>query len=327
MSVDVAFVTGAHGGLGFGHAARCLHVARLVRQSGLSCGLFGSFSAEALTWIRGVAPDIAVEDEAKAGKPVVAVVDRLFDHDDAELLDVAAIDGFLAKGSRVVAIVSGTSLPRLPDKVVIVGYQPTAEVPAGRNVHWGLDYAPVPPGAGPMRTRRRDAASALVALGGHRDFAPLGVVCRALASVSGITAVKILVSPVALGGLPSDLGLGVHQRATILSNVADVLEILAEAGVVIASYGNLVFEALAVGAPVSVVGQKPFQIALAERLAAFGLCVNAGGASPGREAEIAEAIGETLERRDALSAAARKAVDGRGFERTAGLIVEAARHG
>jgi spore coat polysaccharide biosynthesis predicted glycosyltransferase SpsG len=327
VSVDVAFVTGAHRGLGFGHAARCLHLARLVRQAGLSCGLFGSFSAEALTWIRGVAPDIVVEDEAKAGKPVVAVIDRLFDHDDAESVDVAAIDDFRAKGSRVVAVVSGTSLPRVPDEVVIVGYQPTAEALLGNNVHWGLDYAPVPPGAGPMRTRRRDAASALVALGGHRDFAPLGVVCRALASVRGVITVKILVSPVALGALPSDLRLGAHQTATVLSNVSDVLEILAEAGLVIASYGNLVFEALAVGTPVCVVGQKPFQIALAERLASFGLCVNAGGVAGGREAGVAEAIGETLERRDALSAAALKAVDGRGFERIAGLIVEAAGHG
>jgi spore coat polysaccharide biosynthesis predicted glycosyltransferase SpsG len=94
---------------------------------------------------------------------------------------------------------------------------------------------------------------------------------------------------------------------------------------VIASFGNLVYEALSLGAPVCVVGQKAFQISLSEKLAALDLCVSAGAATPGREADIRSAIERTLDHRDALSQRALAAIDGRGFERIAGMIVEAAR--
>ena len=326
MTVDVAFITGANSGLGFGHAARCLHLASIVRASGLSCGMYGNFSPEASARIKAFAPDVFVGSDTGMGLPRIAVVDRLSDSDDAESADIAAIETCRSKGVRVICIVSGITLPKLPADVKIVGYQPSSIESAG-NVNWGLDYAPVPPQAIDLRGQTRDRSRALIALGGHSDLAPLSVICRALATIRDISTIDILMSPVAADKTPADLKLGAHQTVTIRSAVPDILPLLAEAGLVIASLGNLVYEALALGAPVCVVGQKSFQVSLAERLSALDICVSAGAAIPEREAEIQKAIQRTVTRSADLSARALAAIDGRGFERIAGMIVETARHG
>lgn len=326
MTVDVAFITGANSGIGFGHAARCLHLARMVRADGLSCGMLGSFSAEALARIKAFAPEVVVGSDGEIGTPRVAVIDRLSRPDDAESADLAAVETCRSKGIRVLCILSGTTLPELPADVMVIGYQPSSIQSAGR-VRWGLDYAPVPPDAAALRGKPRDRAHALIALGGHPDLAPLTVISRALAAVEDIKTVEVLISPIAAGTKPDDLEFGMHQRVAIRSAVPDVLPLLSSAGLVIASLGNLVYEALALGAPVCVVGQKAFQTSLSEKLAALDLCVSAGAAIPGREADIRNAIEQTLERRDALSQRALAAIDGRGFERIAAMIIEAARHG
>jgi hypothetical protein len=303
-----------------------MHLARLVQASGLSCGLFGEFSTEALARIKASAPDISVGTDDEAGLPRVTVVDRLFDSDDAESVDLAAIETCRSKGVRVLCIVSGTLVPKLAADVLIVGYQPSS-VENADNVHWGLDYAPVPPEAIDRRGTTRDRVRALIALGGHQDLDPLAVVCRALAPIKDIETVEILMSPVATDTKLANLELGAHQSVTVRRGVPDVMTLLAGAGLVIASFGNLVFEALAVGAPVCVVGQKAFQTDLAGKLAALDLCVSAGEVASGREADIRAAIERTLAQREDLSRRAQAAIDGRGFERIAGMIVEAARHG
>lgn len=327
MSVDVAFITGANSDLGFGHASRCLHLARLAQGAGLSCGLFGAFSAEASGRIKAYGPDITVGTEDEAGQPRVSVVDRLFDPDDADSVDVAAIERFRSRGAKVLAIVSGTSLPDVPGDVIVIGYQPAKSDALADNVRWGLEYAPVPPGVGRVGGCKREASQALVALGGHDGFAPLLTVCAALASVSRITTVELLVSPVARDAVPHDLRIGKHQSLVKHRDVPDVLALLARAGIVIASYGNLMFEALAVGGSVCVVGQKQFQIDLAGRMATLGLCIDGGATAADRTSAISDAIERTLDRREELSRRAAGAVDGAGLERIAGLIVEAARHG
>jgi spore coat polysaccharide biosynthesis predicted glycosyltransferase SpsG len=255
----------------------------------------------------------------------VAVVDRLRDPDDAESVDFAAIESLRMKGAKVVCIASGTKLPDLPDDVLIFGYQPTTVRDHRGNVRWGFDYAPVAPGIELAIRSARDDRCVLVALGGHEDFIPLVTVCKALSLVEAVKTVQILISPVVGAPIPKNIRAGMHQVVVVRHNVANVLELIAESGLVIASYGNLVFEALAVGTPTCVVGQKRFQTELAERLAMLGLCINAGPAIAGRDPEISAAINRALDRRGALSRSGMSVVDGRGLQRIARAIAEAAR--
>lgn len=291
----------------------------------MSCSLVGSFSPEVQGRLRKLAPDVKISAEDHGfDRPRVAVVDRLADTDDAESVDMEAIHGLRDRKIPTVAIVSGTQLPALGPHVVTIGYQPSNVILPNENAHWGLAYAPVPPGIEKARQQIRDNSRALVALGGHPDFAPLKTVCTALAPVRSITTIDVLLSPAAGQAQPRNLPVSMSQTVKILSGVPDVLGLLAGAGLVVASFGNLVFEALATGAPTCVIGQKTFQTELAKRLAALGVCEAAGAAEPGREAAITKAVERTLARRVELSKRASAAVDGHGLERIADLIVEAA---
>ena len=104
-------------------------------------------------------------------------------------------------------------------------------------------------------------------------------------------------------------------------NIPDVAPLIERAGMVLVSAGNLAYEALALGAPVCLIGQKPFQLDLAEGLAARNMAVNAGLLSEITVEELVLSLEDTLGRSETLSALSAKQVPINGLPRLVETIL------
>jgi spore coat polysaccharide biosynthesis predicted glycosyltransferase SpsG len=147
----------------------------------------------------------------------------------------------------------------------------------------------------------------------------------ALAHVETVKAVDILLSPVNPAQPDASL-LRPDQTLTTHSAVPDIVPLLSHAEVVLASYGHLGYEALALGRPVCLIGQKRFQAAYAERLQQAGLAVAAGLVEALQPAALAAALRETFAASGRIAAMARRHIDTRGLQRTADLILDTYAH-
>ena len=322
--LDVLFFTHARVDTGFGHAARAGQLARLLKMCDprLDIGFAGDFTPGARAFLAAGGAAFA-EDDAHAR---VGVYDRMDDPEHPELWDAAALDAARARCARLVFMANGLSRPALPAGVIAIGYKPGGPPPSPPDLYWGLQYAPVAAYMLPEAPVAREPRRALVALGGAGGAAALATVLGALARIAEITEVDVLDSPVKPLHV-SAAPLRVDQELTVHRGVARVTPLLARAGVVVASYGHLAYEALACGAPVCLVGLKRFQADYAARLAARGLAVAGGRLGEVDSAALTDAVRTTLAQADALSAAARRAVDGHGLDRVADLILNLCRAG
>ncbi|HTH15883.1 MAG TPA: hypothetical protein VL974_04460 [Magnetospirillum sp.] len=312
---DLLFVVDALPETGFGHAARCLALAGMMRDGrpGLAIAFQGRFSEGARARIAEAAPGISIVSPDQAIAAQVCVVDRM-----AAPLDIDAVDRDLAAGlaqrcGRLVHISSGTRDPRLPEDWLVVGYHPGGPAPVPPRLLWGLDFVPTDIGE-PLDHVVRDPKRLLVALGGYQMPGAVTRVLAAAALVPEIAAIDVLASPVAdetvdCGVLRPDQSLTVHR------NVPSVFPLIAAAGTVLASMGNLAYEALALGTPACLIGQKQFQSDIARVLDRMGLAVAGGMLAEQDVAGLAAGLSATMERAPALSGAASAAVPRDGLRK------------
>lgn len=309
---------------GFGHVARCLQLAQLgtaalgtAAPGPLEVAFQGSYSEAAARRIREVLPEAALRPEETLADADVAVFDRLGDPDElnshAEALAAKVAD----RTDRLIYIASGTEAPRLPADALCVGYQPGGPPSAPPDLLWGWHYAPVAPDILSHRGTVRDPDRVLVALGGNRGDAPLHLAMAALARFRAIRRIDVLLSPVVE---TADLQAGAHQSVYRHGNLPSVGPLLARAGLVIASFGNLAYEALALGTPVCLLAQKAFQHDLARTMSDLGLAVDAGSADDTDDPALATAIARTRALAPTLTERGPATVDGLGLQRIAGLI-------
>jgi len=320
--IDVLFFCDADAYVGFGHAARCLHLARLLktRKASLQIAFQGHFSNGALHRMMTAAPDIRILSPTDIDATTVGVIDRMTDPADPDVWDPVLTDQVRARCSRLICIASGITVPRLPEGAICIGYQPGGPPANPPSVLWGFEYAPV---AGTHVTGRkieRERGTALVAFGGSRDDVALRLTGAAFSRLPGIRRVEVLKSPVFAGDLPR-LACRPDQEVVWHENVESVVPLLSRASVVVTSYGNLAYEALVVGAAVCLLGQKPFQVRLAQRLEGLGVAVAAGLVSETDEMALADRIALTLEHAEVLKKRAVEILDGRGLDRIADVIL------
>ncbi len=318
MSLDVLFVTDANVQTGFGHVARCLAIARLLDPA-LGLGFQGVYSAGARARIKTSFPGAQILEPGDVPPTAVAFIDRLAHPDVLDADDPAFVEEVEARAGHVILLSSGTRSPTLPEGVVCVGYQPADVTPHPPHLLWGFAYAPVPAGLVDEPGPPREASRLLIALGGHPDDTLLRRVLGEVASIASIRDVDVLLSPVmAMGSDPYRVGS--DQTLQLHRDVPSVAPLLRHAGAVIASYGNLVYEALALGAPVCVVGQKAFQVALGDALARRDLVVCAGAVAALEAGVFRAALEDTFAGASRRGALGRSAVDGQGLARLAALI-------
>jgi spore coat polysaccharide biosynthesis predicted glycosyltransferase SpsG len=303
---------------GFGHAARCLQLARLCKGLG-PLAFQGSFSQVALARIEAERLDITLLRPDEEAHARVGVIDRMSEPTDMNAYDSQVTATLRATCHQLLYICSGTILPPAAPDVHVIGYQPADVAPLPDHVRWGLEYAPVSASLLESVGPERDRESVLVALGGHPDDGPLRALLGVIASLPEIIRVHVLLSPV-MGQRDEAYRVGAHQTLRCHQNVPSVAPLLGQAGLVVASFGNLVYEGLALGAPLCVVGQKDFQVTLAEAMAVRGLVTCGGNVLALNAAALKAALELTLTQRDELSQLGPETVDGLGLERIANII-------
>jgi spore coat polysaccharide biosynthesis predicted glycosyltransferase SpsG len=317
---DIVFYTHGLPETGFGHAARCAKISALIKKkrSRTMMTFAGEFSDSARAWLQSFgAIDVFCVEPAPA---TVGIYDRMDDIENPEVVDYRRLQFLLDRCSRVILFANGRVIPDVPEGVTVIGYKPAWVSPQPPRLYWSLEFAPVAEEASTTATLRAPGR-ALVALGGARGSTGLRTVMNAIAALPQISFVDVLDSPVNPLTPETDWLRG-DQKLQTHRGVASVSPFLWRAGLVIASYGHLGYEALACGAPLCLVGQKTFQALYADRLAERGLCVSAGLLANLTVEQLASALASTLASAEALSSAARKAVDGRGLERIVGIILD-----
>jgi spore coat polysaccharide biosynthesis predicted glycosyltransferase SpsG len=116
---------------------------------------------------------------------------------------------------------------------------------------------------------------------------------------------------------------GLRRRVDIRHNIAEMWRAMADSDIAVSAGGNTLFELAATGTPAIVLCEEVFEVETADRLEAYGTCVNLGYSGNYDGVKLAKTIRELLLDRDRIrqmSAAGQKLVDGRGAERVSGII-------
>ena len=316
----ILFRFDANEAVGFGHAARCLKIASRLSAAGFQCMFAGNVSDGARQAMGQTDGSTLVIDPHSYPQFDLCVMDLMADSEDPEAVNWEEVGRWRNRDGRLVYIHSGLTVPDFPPEVVVIGYHPSAVQPVPRNVHWGVDFSPIERAEIPSDMKITKKSGVLVALGGAPDWSVHEQVVHTLLSRLPDKRIDILGSPV----IPGQPGFaGNEHRLRFHLRVPSVYPLIMEAELVIASFGNLCYEALHLGAKLIVVGQKQFQIECGKLLECNGYCVSAGG---GRnlETNLVAALGVVRDKGEELSAAGREAFDGRGIERIAHLIAETA---
>lgn len=324
--VDLRFVVDATVQSGFGHAMRCLQLAQQVTAAVPQVRtLFqGSYSPAAHAHILDVLGVDGIADPDAPIQAAVSVIDRMSDAVDINAWDDGLTRSVAAASGSTIAIFSGDRPPALPPGVIGIGYQPIDADAKIDGWFWGFDYAPVssnfvelPAGM----ARRPQRGRLLIALGASPDLD--GVRCAVDAALANgmVDGIDVLLSPLH----ENDAGLRDSfdsSRVVWWSQVADIRPLLLNAEVVMTSYGNLGFEALALGRPVCFLAYKVFQARMAERMAERGVAVNAGIVGQSSVATFSAALSKAFENTADLSRKSRTLFDGKGLDRIRDMIVQ-----
>lgn len=317
------FVCDAHVAAGMGHGSRCARLAEIVsRQTpGTKMAFQGSFSDGAIALMTEIAGDIPFLSSDETVTADTVFVDRMASTQDPEAYPADIVEKLQSNGARIVYMASGVTVPPLPEKAVCVGYQPSSIVSAPPYLYWGIEYAPTFE-IGNQHTTEvlREADRAFIALGGAPDNCALRLVLEAVSMIADIKNVDLLGSPVN-SPIVETPPVGAHQTLHCHDTGREIPFLLGRAGLVLASFGNLGYEALAAGAAVCLVGQKQFQADLAGLLQNQGLVVSVGLIEERSLNEVIDSIQSTIMRSNELSAMARRLVDGQGLNRIARIIL------
>jgi spore coat polysaccharide biosynthesis predicted glycosyltransferase SpsG len=315
---DYVFVCDGNPQVGFGHASRAIQLASLLAREGNPAIAFaGTYSDEVRGRIGAGVPAALIVDAAAIPRGAVAVYDTMDDPEDPSVYDAARLASVRAASVRTVFLANGLAPPALPEGIVCVGYKGDrpAVVPAG--VHWGFEYAPVVLDGAPRRPA--EPGRILVSLGGASDPAGMRLVLAALAAAAQVARIDVLVSP-ANASRPDAALLRPDQTLQVHSGVPSVAPLVTAAEALVASYGHLAYEAIALGRPCCLIGQKRFQAEYAAHLARLGLAVAAGTVEAGSPGALSARIAETVALGPRIARTGPTRIDGRGLERVAGIL-------
>ncbi len=239
------------------------------------------------------------------------------DIENPEIFSVKLVNKIKKKSQYFVFMANGLSLPRINyDKyTILIGYKVGGMTNHSNNVYWGLDYAPV--NFKEKNTRLKN--NILIALGGAKGPRATNKILKALSLVEDIKTIDFLESPVNPVNINLKL-LRPNQVITKHKNLPEIQTILSKAGAVLASYGHLAYEAMALGCPLCLFNHKVFQNEYAKNLEKESLCYSGGLLSTLSYEEIACTIKKTIKNANFLSSNSIRKIDGKGLERIASII-------
>jgi spore coat polysaccharide biosynthesis protein SpsF len=209
--------------------------------------------------------------------------------------------------------------------------------PEGAELLFGPEYTPIPPdlvaaAAGARERGRADGGRVLVVFGGSDPAGLTPGVCRGLLAAGAGTDVDAVIGPLVsdeVRGRAEEVAAASAGRLSLHSRLPSLAKLFAAADLAVSAGGITKYELALFGVPSVLVAVADNQVASAEGMAALGACTYVGRAfgrdSVGADRLVAEAAGllGDAARRQAISAAARRAIDGRGAERVAERIIAA----
>ena len=320
MSI-VVFRLDANSSVGFGHAARCTKIAKRLATLGFRCVFAGDFSKGAKQAILNNDQKIEFIEKINQVDCDVCLMDLMVDSEDPEAIDPLEIEKWKSCSRQLIVIHSGLSVPAVPDDVIVIGYQPRDHAFVKPGIYWGEIFAPIDRSEIHCNLGEAEHVDVLVALGGAPDWSIHERVVSVLRRFNSGMMINVLGSPV-IPGNPSFAD--AQDNVKFYVGVPSVYPLLSQADFVIASFGNLCYEALHLGAKLVVLGQKKFQVDCGNLLAAKGYCLSVGGVQEGFDQRLSDCFRVLRRDGERFSEAGKKAFDGRGIERIASLIAERA---
>jgi len=313
---DIAFYTHAIPETGFGHAARCVNTVKVLQDKykGLDIVFIGKFSKSATTWINSQV-SIKFVDSAYSS---TAVYDRMDDTEFPDRFSECNINYIKNKCNKLIFYANSPVRPNLSDEIIIIGQYLNENDTNNKNLFFGLKFAPTIKNNN-INFIKKLKNNIFIALGGAKGINNLNKCLEAIASIDYIKTVDILESPLnPING--KTFQLRANQKITYLSNLPNIENSLLRAGIVLASYGHLGYQALAQGAALCLIGQKQFQAEYAENLEKSSLCISAGLINNVSVENIIVAIEKTIFQAATLSSNAKQKVDGQGLQRIADIV-------
>lgn len=316
---DILFFTHANEKTGFGHASRCSKIAKKLKleRPELKVGFCGDFIDSAKNLIQDTCSPVFTDNlECKIG-----IYDRMDDTERPEIWDKNYLNMLIDAADECIFFANGLSKPLLPPNVTCIGYKLGKTAHSPPSCFWSLEYAPVEIKENiEAKNAKREQGSILIALGGGVGNDATNKALQAITEIAEVKEVDILLSPV--NGCPPSIGLcRKDQVITLHQRVKDITPLLLRASVVLASYGHLGYEALSLGCPLCVVGQKKFQTEFANQLASEKLCISAGSMSELSPQQLSKSIMDTLAKSKELSSKALLGIDGLGIDRITQIIL------
>lgn len=323
----VAFVTTANRAIGSGHLRRCLTLAEELADRGAACS-FAVYAGDPafLPWLRSadradVRPELTLDDalDHAARQAPVAVVDS-YD------VQAGALRRLLDAGCRVLVMDDLVDRP-LPATWLLNSCEPEESRAydswTNARLLLGPRYALLRSQFRnlPAREATERATRVLVTIGGTDPLRQGERVLSALGQLPGRLQIRYI-----QGALAPDMRsvAGPHS-VEVLKDVQDMAGPMMWADVAVSGAGQTLFELAAAGCPalaIRVADNQRRSGALFERIgSAVVLAVSASD-----EAFLGRLSGLILDRtaRERMSRAGRAAVDGRGAERVADALLEAA---
>jgi spore coat polysaccharide biosynthesis predicted glycosyltransferase SpsG len=253
------------------------------------------------------------------------VIDRMFDPQDPDWYDREFIADVARRHAGTVLITSSLQAPADLPVDVVVGHMLEPVSNPRYELHRGLAWAPVDPAAAAFRNDAREYPEqirrVLVAFGNWHDPAGLFLALDGFSLAGGDAEIQVLLPPVLRSFENEVRRRGRDLRLKVLADVPSVLPLLRDCDLLVGSYGNLTFEALALGVPVVVIAIKPFMARYAERLAAQDCLVCADEVGWLEATALAGELRRLdAARRELLGRNGRRLVDGAGLRRVARLL-------
>ena len=318
MSDTVFLIAEADRQVGFGHLAELCAVARALEQHAIPVVLIAighnPSSEEGIEWL----PDYsALGARFRKNPPRVTAWSVRTDRWREAWRNVGAL-------SRHVWIADVADHHPTVDVLVVPTLEPRwRDVHAGARVYAGPQYFPLdvrgPRDVPAVKGRLSDV---LLTLGGAD---------RTEASLRIIPALAGTKSTVVIG--PGFRHREAVEKAALVADIAPVFApdglrmLLLQHRIVISAGGNTLFEAAAAGTPALVAWEDPHEEAQGKAFAQTGAARVLGRGADIDPALVKTAVAKLLQSNDleAMSAAGRRVVDGRGADRIANLVVELAR--
>lgn len=330
--VDILFYCNASAEVGFGHLRRCLFIADALNEAdGISCAIGGDLDSHARDLVRSEQPEAPLYGDVEGSwtegvRAELAVLDYMYDAQDAEFYDRALISSVADLAQRSAVVTSSRTAPSDLPVDVVIGHLLDPMMKSQYELKAGLEYCPVPPEVEQHRSEDINVSKQIervfIGFGNWGD--PIGVkrVIQGLCDCGYAGRIDLLLPAALLPYAEQFDDIGSDQELELHHNIPSVPALLKHADVAFGSYGHMTYEMLALGIPSVVFAVKDFMVEYTRRLEKQDLLVFGGKVTEVAPSQVKKIFGNmTKDYRYRLSRKSIQSVDADGLLRVADEIV------